>query len=343
MRFVRRLVDWLVAAVGVNVVWWCGALPLPLPAKIAIGVACVAGYALVSVRPRKPVGPPVPGKTNTMLNGYELLLAAGVSALANLGWWIWLGIRLGSMGVDPASWVVFVANVIIGAVLTIGLGANGFIRIAAGSTQVPITTKVLVVALWWFPPATAILLGRVMRTVSREALVTSHRAVRDQARLEAQVCRTRYPVLLVHGIFFRDWSALNYWGRIPAALTANGAVLHYGGQQSSASVADSGIELAAAIRRIVDETGCGKVNIIAHSKGGLDSRWAISQLALAGQVASLTTINTPHHGCNFARQLMDRIPQQTIGAISSKYDALFTKLGDPSPDFLAGVDDLTDT
>jgi triacylglycerol lipase len=148
---------------------------------------------------------------------------------------------------------------------------------------------------------------------------------------------------MVHGVFFRDWPVFNYWGRIPAALSINGADLHYGQQQSSSAVADSAAEVADSIRRVIDETGCEKVNIIAHSKGGLDSRWAISQLGMANYVASLTTINTPHHGCNFARELLERIPQQVVASVGETYDALFTKLGDPHPDFLAGVVDLTDT
>jgi triacylglycerol lipase len=43
------------------------------------------------------------------------------------------------------------------------------------------------------------------------------------------------------------------------------------------------------------------VNIIAHSMGGLDARYAITQLGLRGRVASLTTIGTPHYGTPLAR------------------------------------------
>jgi len=39
-----------------------------------------------------------------------------------------------------------------------------------------------------------------------------------------------------------------------------------------------------------------RVNIVAHSMGGLDARYAISQLGLGGRVASLITIGTPHLG-----------------------------------------------
>lgn len=55
---------------------------------------------------------------------------------------------------------------------------------------------------------------------------------------------------------------------------------------------------AAAIAKVVDtalsENNCEKVNIIAHSKGGLDCRYLITSMGYANKVASLTTINTPH-------------------------------------------------
>ena len=65
----------------------------------------------------------------------------------------------------------------------------------------------------------------------------------------------------------------------------------------------------------MQKTGCGKVNIIAHSKGGLDSRYAISKLGSDKYVASLTTINTPHHGCLFAEYLLNTAPEKFVKSI----------------------------
>ena len=53
---------------------------------------------------------------------------------------------------------------------------------------------------------------------------------------QEKCCATRYPVLLVHGAFFRDVHWLSYWGRIPAALEQNGAAVYFGNQQSAESV-----------------------------------------------------------------------------------------------------------
>lgn len=83
------------------------------------------------------------------------------------------------------------------------------------------------------------------------------------------------------------------------------------------------------------------MNIIAHSKGGLDSRYAISKLGMAPYVASLTTINTPHRGCEFADYLLGKIPEKQQQTVANAYNSALKKLGDTNPDFIAAVTDLT--
>lgn len=134
---------------------------------------------------------------------------------------------------------------------------------------------------------------------------------------------------------------LNYWGRIPSELEKNGAKIYYGNHQSALSVEDSGRELAARIREIVSETGCEKVNIIAHSKGGLDCRCALTHFGAAPYAATLTTINTPHRGCLFADYLLGKVPEQLKNTIAGSYNLALKRLGDSDPDFIAAVTDLT--
>ena len=146
---------------------------------------------------------------------------------------------------------------------------------------------------------------------------------------------------MVHGVFFRDSEHFNYWGRIPDELIKNGAVIYYGQQQSALSVAASAAELARRIQEIVTTTGCGKVNIIAHSKGGLDSRYAISKLGCDKYVASLTTVNTPHRGCKFAEYLLSKAGEGLRNTVAGTYNAAARTMGDSEPDFIAAVTDLT--
>ncbi len=70
-------------------------------------------------------------------------------------------------------------------------------------------------------------------------------------------------------------------------------------------------------------------------------RYALSELGTDRYVASLTTINTPHRGCEFADYLLNIVPEKEQQSVAKAYNAVFKKLGDDSPDFLLGVKDLT--
>ncbi|MDE6845918.1 MAG: triacylglycerol lipase [Lachnospiraceae bacterium] len=218
---------------------------------------------------------------------------------------------------------------------------NGIIRVYLTSVQLGIKWRLIGIICGWIPIAHLYALYKIIRITSNEVVYENEKYLLNQIRAENQECHTRYPVLLVHGVFFRDFRFFNYWGRIPAELKRNGATLFYGCQQSAASVAKCGEELSGRIKQIIQETGCEKVNIIAHSKGGLDSRYAISACGAAPYVASLTTINTPHRGCIFADYLLDKIPDAVCDKVAVKYNAALTLLGDPNPDFMEAVQDLT--
>lgn len=141
----------------------------------------------------------------------------------------------------------------------------------------------------------------------------------------------KYPILMVHGMGFRDNDLVCYWGRIPKALEAMGCKVFFGNQDSVAPVSVNGEYLVGRIREVLEQTGAEKVNIIAHSKGGLDSRYAISQLGAAPMVASLTTICTPHHGSKTVDWLMG-LPEWMIRSVSNTADRIFRRLGDQHPD-----------
>lgn len=218
---------------------------------------------------------------------------------------------------------------------------NGIIRVYATSVQLGVKWRIIGIVCGMIPIVHLYVLCRIIRIAKNEALYENEKYILNRTRAENETCRTRYPLLLVHGVFFRDFRFFDYWGRVPAELKRNGAHIHYGRQQSAASVARCGEELAERIRQIVQETGCGKVNIIAHSKGGLDSRYAISACGAEDLVASLTTINTPHRGCIFADYLLEKIPDRVCRRVASRYNKTLYHFGDHDPDFLAAVQDLT--
>jgi triacylglycerol lipase len=107
------------------------------------------------------------------------------------------------------------------------------------------------------------------------------------------------PILLVHGssmggaylrvgpLHFGD-----YWRDIPAWLSSTGTTVKIAQLTTDASIG----ERAAILKNLLETELKGKkVNIIAHSLGGLDARYLASVLR-STQVASITTIATPHYG-----------------------------------------------
>lgn len=155
------------------------------------------------------------------------------------------------------------------------------------------------------------------------------------------ICKTKYPIMLVHGVFLRDDGKLDPWGEIPAELSLHGAMCFHGNQSAVATVRANAEELKQRVFEILEETGCEKINIIAHSKGGLDSRYMISMLDMGDKVASLTTINTPHRGCRYVSFLLHILPNFVKSGIVRSKNKKFKRLGDKFPDYLGAIEDLS--
>src|SRR5204862_5513379 len=79
---------------------------------------------------------------------------------------------------------------------------------------------------------------------------------------------------------------------------------------------------AASLLEFIRSISAPRVNVIAHSMGGLDARYAIARLGAADKIASLVTIGTPHHGTPLAE--LGRIGPARLAR------ALIKRLGLPS-------------
>src|SRR5207237_783809 len=87
-----------------------------------------------------------------------------------------------------------------------------------------------------------------------------------------------------------------YFRGIGEQLERAGAQLYCPRVPPASSISARAARLADLIRALPEP----RVNIVAHSMGGLDARFAISRLGLADKVASLVTIGTPHLGTPLA-------------------------------------------
>lgn len=241
----------------------------------------------------------------------------------------------------PGEWKSFLWGLFVCVLVNLTAFLNGILCVYFSSVQLGIKKRLLGLIFGWVPIVNIWLLFDIIRTVEKEVVFETEKEDLNKSRKNDLICKTRYPLLFVHGVFFRDFEKLCYWGRIPDELKKNGAEIYYGNHGSASSVAESGKQLAARIKEIAESSGAGKVNIIAHSKGGLDCRYAISNEGAGKYTASLTTINTPHRGCEFADWLLKKVPRKAQFKIAGIYNSALAKIGDENPDFLTAVNDLT--
>ena len=141
----------------------------------------------------------------------------------------------------------------------------------------------------------------------------------------------KYPILLVHGMGFRDRRHFCYWGRIPKTLEKEGCKVYFGGQDSNGSIEDNAAFLAQRIDEIIKETGAEKLNVFAHSKGGMEMRYAIAKFGVGEKIASLSTFQTPHNGSKTIDLVFRIFPKWILRAGSAVFDLWMRVCGDKKP------------
>lgn len=239
------------------------------------------------------------------------------------------------------NWLLYLVNALICFGILAVTFYTGIAIIYCTSSQLGLKLRIWGVFLGLVPIANIVVLLMILRETDREILFESEKELLNQRRSEHQICQTKYPILLVHGVFFRDYKYFGYWGRIPGQLKRNGASVYFGNQPSADAIADCARILTQRIKQITEETGCEKVNIIAHSKGGLDCRYAMAFCGATPYVASLTTINTPHRGSHFADYMLTKVSAKNQHRFCSAYNKTLNKLGEPEADLMTAVKELT--
>jgi len=95
------------------------------------------------------------------------------------------------------------------------------------------------------------------------------------------------------------------------------------------------------IAMVLNETRAERVHLIAHSMGGLDARYLITNLEMHAQVASLTTVSTPHRGTELARFVLQQ-PERLRTWTNDLANWLgATTFDETDADFIRAVTELT--
>src|SRR5687768_9195163 len=110
---------------------------------------------------------------------------------------------------------------------------------------------------------------------------------------------TKLPVLLIHG-YMENASVWNKWIDLlkKDGISAIYPITFKQSDDECGSAAEHAKELSNIIGQIKKETGQNKVNIVGHSKGGLDARVYLANNTQ--DVANLIMIGTPNSGSPLA-------------------------------------------
>ncbi len=155
--------------------------------------------------------------------------------------------------------------------------------------------------------------GFFSRLLRRLALASTAGLLLAGASAHAQsgYTQTRYPIVLVHGLFgFDSALGVDYFYGIPGSLRQGGAKVYVAQVSAANSTEVRGEQLLAQVKTILAITGAAKVNLVGHSHGGPTTRYVAG---VAPQlVASVTSIGGVNKGSRVADILRGVAPAGSV-------------------------------
>lgn len=160
--------------------------------------------------------------------------------------------------------------------------------------------------------------------------------------------QTRYPIVLVHGLFgFDSVLGVDYFYGIPQALRQGGAQVYVAQVSAANSTELRGEQLLAQVKTILALSGAQKVNLIGHSHGGPTTRYVAG--VAPELVASVTSVAGVNRGSRVADLVRGVAPAGSVtekvanGAAKALADLItFASGGKNLPQMpVAALDSLT--
>ena len=149
---------------------------------------------------------------------------------------------------------------------------------------------------------------------------------------------TRYPIIFAHGIFMKK-PLFRVFVHIRKKLAELGYHAYIADTDGVGTIENNAEQLKKQIEEILAREGAEKINIIAHSKGGLDSIYMIKELGMEEKVASLTTICTPHKGSQVATWVT-KLPSWLLRFLGFFVNIFYRLLKDERPDVVTACGQL---
>ncbi|MCW5260033.1 alpha/beta fold hydrolase [Verminephrobacter eiseniae] len=138
-------------------------------------------------------------------------------------------------------------------------------------------------------------------------------ATRVEARVTSDTAKTKYPIVLVHGLLgFDNLLGVDYFYDIPGRLAAAGAKV-YVAQVSGTNTSEiRGEQLLQELKtiRALEQNPTLKFNLIGHSQGSPTVRYVAA--VAPDMVASVTSVGGANGGSKVA-DLLAKLPEGGIG------------------------------
>jgi len=133
-------------------------------------------------------------------------------------------------------------------------------------------------------------------------------------------------VVLVHGMGgFKQLLGVDYFYGVPEAWRAAGADLYVAQLTPVQSIEARAAELKAELDALP-----GPFIFVAHSQGGLDTRYLVSRLGYGPRTLAVVTIASPHHGTPVADIAMGAIPGPVVDITNSLLNLMGWSIEDAS-------------
>lgn len=189
-------------------------------------------------------------------------------------------------------------------------------------------------------------LGRFLRQLGLVLVATA--ALAGAPAQAGTAGQTKYPIVLVHGLFgFDAIGPIDYFYGIPSALASDGARVFIAQVSATNSSEVRGEQLLAQVKTVLAITGAAKVNLIGHSHGGPTVRYVSG--VRPDLVASITSVAGVNRGSRVADvvrgvapagSITEAVANTAVNALVSLINLLSGGTGLPQMP-LAALDSLT--
>ena len=133
-------------------------------------------------------------------HGTLLLALFAFSLIPSLAWHVLLAFRL-----LPEAYLDLVFSLLYCILLSALIFWNGIICVYCTSVQMGIKWRVIGALCGMIPVLNLIVLAKIIHITSAEVEFEIEKEMVSSDPALSEICKTKYPIVLVHGVFFRDF------------------------------------------------------------------------------------------------------------------------------------------